>query len=117
MATKPAKPKHVAECHGVKVPDSPMLNPTRIDRINGARYEGQEIAGALEVVREGDSLHPHSCSVHPPHGALIRRGWSSVTVNRARVGHEGAIVTCPSGVVDTGRPSVWVGGGERLRLR
>lgn len=56
MATQTTKPTHVAECHGVKVPDSPMLNPMRIDRINGARYEGQEIAGALEVVREGDRV-------------------------------------------------------------
>ncbi|MGC1506217.1 MAG: FkbM family methyltransferase [Sulfitobacter sp.] len=48
--------KHVAECHGVKVPDSPMLSPVRIERINAARYEGQEIAGALKVVREGDKV-------------------------------------------------------------
>ncbi len=56
MAAKTKKPTHVAECHGVKVPDSPLLTPTRIERINGARYEGQEIAGALEVVREGDKV-------------------------------------------------------------
>ncbi len=56
MAKKPAKPTHVAECHGVKVPDSPLLTPTRIERINGARYEGQEIAGALEVVQAGDKV-------------------------------------------------------------
>ena len=52
LKTKP----HVAVCHGVKVPDSPMLTPKRIERINAARYEGQEIAGALEVVREGDRV-------------------------------------------------------------
>lgn len=56
MASTPANPSHVAECHGVKVPDSPMLTPTRIERINTARYEGQEIAGALKVVREGDRV-------------------------------------------------------------
>ena len=50
------KPAHVAECHGVKVPDSPMLTPMRIERINAARYEGQEIAGALKVVRPGDKV-------------------------------------------------------------
>ncbi|KIN60705.1 DUF563 multi-domain protein [Sulfitobacter noctilucae] len=56
MATKSTEPTHAAECHGVKVPDSPLLTPTRIERINGARYEGQEIAGALKVVRRGDKV-------------------------------------------------------------
>ncbi|KIN66257.1 DUF563 multi-domain protein [Sulfitobacter noctilucicola] len=56
MATAAKKKTHVAECHGVKVPDSPMLNPMRIERINAARYEGQEIAGALDVVRKGDKV-------------------------------------------------------------
>lgn len=56
MARSSKTPSHVAECLGVKVPDSPMLTPTRIARINAARYEGQEIAGALEVVREGDRV-------------------------------------------------------------
>ena len=50
MASTSKKPTHAAECLGVKVPDSPMLTPTRIERINATRYEGQEIAGALEVV-------------------------------------------------------------------
>lgn len=45
-----------AVCHGVKVPDSPMMTPERANRINLARYEGQEIAGALEVVRPGDHV-------------------------------------------------------------
>jgi FkbM family methyltransferase len=49
-------PTHVAECHGVKVPDSPMISPQRADRINAARYEGQEIAGALKVIRPGDHV-------------------------------------------------------------
>ena len=53
---KKATAKHVAECHGVKVPDSPMLTPVRIERINAARYEGQEIAGALQVVQAGDKV-------------------------------------------------------------
>lgn len=52
MATTP----HVAECHGVKVPDSPMMNDERIERINAARYEGQEIAGALDVIQPGDNV-------------------------------------------------------------
>ncbi|MBD3662884.1 FkbM family methyltransferase [Sulfitobacter aestuariivivens] len=45
-----------AECHGVKVPDSPMITPERAARINAARYEGQEIAGALDVIRPGDHV-------------------------------------------------------------
>lgn len=56
MARSDKTTSHVAECLGVKVPDSPMLTPTRIERINAARYEGQEIAGALRVVREGDRV-------------------------------------------------------------
>ncbi|MGC1497020.1 MAG: FkbM family methyltransferase [Sulfitobacter sp.] len=56
MATTLTKPTHVAECHGVKVPDSPMMTPERAERINAARYEGQEIAGALEVIKAGDHV-------------------------------------------------------------
>ena len=56
MASTSKTPTHAAECLGVKVPDSPMLTPTRIERINAARYEGQEIAGALEVVQPGDKV-------------------------------------------------------------
>ena len=46
----------VARCMGVDVPASPFLNETRIQRINAGRYEGQEIAGALAVVRPGDRV-------------------------------------------------------------
>ncbi|APE43858.1 hypothetical protein BOO69_10860 [Sulfitobacter alexandrii] len=56
MASTTGSRKHVAECHGVKVPDSPMITPERAERINAARYEGQEIAGALEVIRAGDRV-------------------------------------------------------------
>lgn len=45
-----------AECLGVKVPPSEFLNDTRIERINAARYEGQEIAGALYVVTGEDTV-------------------------------------------------------------
>lgn len=45
-----------AECHGVRVPPSQFLHEKRIERINAARYEGQEIAGALHVVGEGDTV-------------------------------------------------------------
>lgn len=47
---------HVAECLGVKVPPSPYLTATRIKRINAARYEGQEIAGALHVIGPDDRV-------------------------------------------------------------
>lgn len=45
-----------AECLGVKVPASRFLNDTRIERINAARYEGQEIAGALHVTGAEDRV-------------------------------------------------------------
>jgi FkbM family methyltransferase len=56
MAGTHSSSPYVAECHGVKVPDSPMMTPTRAERINAARYEGQEIAGALEVIKAGDHV-------------------------------------------------------------
>jgi FkbM family methyltransferase len=46
----------VARCEGLRVPDSPFLNETRIARINAARYEGEEIAGALRVVTPADRV-------------------------------------------------------------
>jgi len=48
------RPEIAAECHGVKVPASPFLHEKRIERINAAQYEGQEMAGALHVVRPDD---------------------------------------------------------------
>lgn len=50
------QPTHVAECHGIKVPPSPMLTEERRGRIDAERYERKEIAGALEVVRPGDKV-------------------------------------------------------------
>jgi FkbM family methyltransferase len=49
-------PAIAATCHGVAVPASPFLTPKRIERINAARYEGEEIAGALALVRPGDRV-------------------------------------------------------------
>lgn len=46
----------VATCHGLRIPASNFLNETRIKRINAARYEGTEIAGALHVVEPGDRV-------------------------------------------------------------
>lgn len=45
-----------ATCMGIDVPDSPFLNETRIARINAARYEGQEIAGACKVTTSDDRV-------------------------------------------------------------
>lgn len=45
-----------AECLGVKVPASRFLHDKRIERINAARYEGQEIAGALHVTGPEDTV-------------------------------------------------------------
>jgi len=47
---------YAAICTGVKVPPSPFLTETRIKRIEDARYEGEEITGALAVVGEGDRV-------------------------------------------------------------
>ncbi|WP_146348222.1 FkbM family methyltransferase [Falsiphaeobacter marinintestinus] len=54
MTEQSQSPEIAAECLGVKVPASDFLNDKRIERINAARYEGQEIAGALHVVCEDD---------------------------------------------------------------
>lgn len=45
-----------AECLGVMVPNSEFLTEQKIKRINNARYEGQEIEGALHVIREDDRV-------------------------------------------------------------
>lgn len=47
---------YAAICKGVKIPPSPFLTDTRIARIEEARYEGEEIAGALAVVTEKDRV-------------------------------------------------------------
>ena len=45
-----------ATCFGLNVPVSAFLNDKRIERLNAGRYEGQEIKGALHVIREGDNV-------------------------------------------------------------
>ncbi|WP_375176093.1 FkbM family methyltransferase [Pseudooceanicola sp.] len=47
---------YAAICKGIKVPPSPYLTETRIKRIEEARYEGEEIAGALSVVGPEDRV-------------------------------------------------------------
>lgn len=56
MSDPESVPEVAARCLGVDVPASAFLTETRIERINAARYEGQEIAGALHVVREDDRV-------------------------------------------------------------
>ena len=51
-----AKADTAAFCMGVAVPVSPYLHPERIRRIEAARYEGQEIRGALHVVGPDDRV-------------------------------------------------------------
>lgn len=73
-------------------------------------------AEGFEVTRETDTFHDHGCPDHVPHTAVVRRGWATVWANGLRIAYVGAPVTCPSEVVDTGRPSVMVGEGARLRF-
>lgn len=56
MTDMPAPGAFAAMCHGVGVPPSPFLHDQRIRRINAGRYEGQEIGGALAMVRPGDRV-------------------------------------------------------------
>ena len=102
----------------------PMVS-TKVDLCSGhdacrprpfESFSPNVIAEGFEVTRERDALQPHGCSQHPPHGAVVRRGFATVTVNGERVAYVGATVTCPSNVVATGRPSVWVGEGARITL-
>lgn len=51
-----SEPEIAAECLGVKVPQSRYLHEGRIARINAAQYEGQEIAGALHVINDSDTV-------------------------------------------------------------
>ncbi len=70
----------------------------------------------FEVAREQDSFHEHGCPQHVPHGATVTRGWQSVLVNQRPVAYVGALVSCPSNEVGTGRPSVRVGDGDAIRF-
>ncbi len=63
----------------------------------------------IRVAREGDSFVPHGCPIHPPHSAVVSRGFATVFVNEQPVAYVGASVSCPSGEVATGRRTVIVG--------
>ncbi|MWB79606.1 FkbM family methyltransferase [Pseudooceanicola sp. 216_PA32_1] len=54
--TSLSEPEVAATCYGVRFPMSPMLHDKRIERLNAGTYEGQEIRGALHVVRKGDRV-------------------------------------------------------------
>ena len=56
MANETDAVEVAAECLGVKVPASQFLHEGRIERINKAQYEGQEIKGALHVVQKSDRV-------------------------------------------------------------
>jgi uncharacterized Zn-binding protein involved in type VI secretion len=81
------------------------------------RWSPNVLAETFPVARQGDSFEDHGCSQHPPHGAVVSYGWQTVLVNGQPVACVTATVTCPSAVVGTGRPSVLVGEGERIRFR
>jgi len=61
------------------------------------------------VTRQGDSFEAHGCPDHPPHSAVVSRGFSTVEVNGRPVAYVGASVSCASPIVNTGRSTVTVG--------
>lgn len=77
-------------------------------------YSPDVTAEGFQVTREGDVFDTHGCSKHSPHDADVSRGHPTVTANGLPVAYVGADVSCPSGVVDTGRPSVAIGEGGRI---
>jgi uncharacterized Zn-binding protein involved in type VI secretion len=74
------------------------------------------LAEGFEISRETDSFQTHGCPAHVPHSAVVSHGWQSVKVNGHPIAYVGATVTCPSNVVGTGRVSVLVGEGARIKL-
>lgn len=101
------------------------LVSTKIDKCQGHdscdprpfdSFSPNVLAEGFEVTRETDDLQSHGCSDHSPHGASVTRGYPSVTANGLRVAYIGASVSCDSSIVATGRPSVLVGEGSRIRF-
>jgi uncharacterized Zn-binding protein involved in type VI secretion len=72
-------------------------------------------AETFEVTRQGDTFQSHGCPEHVPHGAEVTQGWSKVFVNGSPITVIGSSVSCPSSVVGTGRPTVLVGEGARIK--
>ena len=96
---------------------------TKVDLCNGhdgcaprafAEHSPSVFAETFEVTREGDGFVSHGCPDHAPHGAVVSYAWQSVLVNGKPITVVGSSVSCPSGVVGTGRPTVLVGEGRRL---
>jgi uncharacterized Zn-binding protein involved in type VI secretion len=97
---------------------------TRVDVCQGhdacaprsfATHSPNVLAESFEVTRQGDELAPHGCPEHPPHGAVVAQACPTVLVNGRPIAVIGSTVTCPSGIVATGRPTVLVNEGKRLR--
>ncbi|MEZ4296370.1 MAG: PAAR domain-containing protein [Polyangiaceae bacterium] len=97
---------------------------TRVDLCKGhdacsprpfAEHSPNVFAETFEVTREGDAFQDHGCPDHVPHSAVVTQGWQSVLVNQKPITVVGSSVSCPSGEVGTGRPTVLVGEGWRLR--
>jgi uncharacterized Zn-binding protein involved in type VI secretion len=82
-----------------------------------ARWSPDVTAETFRVTRQGDSFEEHGCAQHPPHGAVVISGWQTVRVNGQPIACVTATVNCPSSAVGTGRPSVLVGEGARIKLR
>lgn len=82
-----------------------------------ATFSANVFAESFEVARQGDSLQEHSCPAHPPHSAVVSYAWQTVLVNGSPIAVIGSTVSCPSGTLGTGRPSVRVGEGRQVQLR
>jgi uncharacterized Zn-binding protein involved in type VI secretion len=82
-----------------------------------ATHSPNVTAEGFQVTRQDDSFEDHGCSQHPPHSAVVTFGWQTVLANGHPVACVRASVSCPSGRVRTGRPSVLVGEGRQIKLK
>ncbi|MBM4357210.1 MAG: PaaR repeat-containing protein [Deltaproteobacteria bacterium] len=101
------------------------LVSTKVDRCQGHdscdprpfdSFSPDVLVEGQEVARETDVFQTHGCSEHPSHDAVVTRGYASVRANGLPVAYIGASVSCDSSIVATGRPSVMVGEGGRIRF-
>lgn len=74
MPDGPSQDEFAATFAGVGVPDSPYLHAGRIARINAGKYEGDEIAGALHVLRPGDTVLEVGAGIGIVGAVLARTG-------------------------------------------
>jgi FkbM family methyltransferase len=109
---------HAVECLGVKVPHSPFLHDKRIERIRTERYEGQEIRGALNVVRKGDRVLELGAGIGLV-GAVVAANAGPATVrayeaNPALIPHIEALYALNGlGNIISVRNAVLMGGPDR----